>query len=261
VDPAQVEQVIMNLAVNARDAMPTGGRILFATDNFDVAKPHEFLPQGRYVRLAISDTGCGMTEEVRSRLFEPFFTTKDVGKGTGLGLPMVYGFVKQSGGHITVSSEVGVGTTFEILLPRTDLPNLPEDEAPLPCPPARPGDTVLLAEDDAAVRQFTTQSLRAQGYTVLEAVNGQAAIQMAELHDGPIHLLMTDVVMPGMGGRPLAEALRARLPNIKVLYVSGYLDDDLLRHGVSNKIDNFVHKPFTHTDLCRAIHELLAETG
>ncbi len=260
-DPGQTEQVLMNLAVNARDAMPLGGRLTIETANEEVREDDPCYPglrPGRYVRLAVSDTGQGMTKEVKARVFEPFFTTKAPGKGTGLGLATVYGIVQACGGHIAVDSTVGAGTTFTVLLPA---------ERPAADPPPeerllialRGAETVLVVEDDNEVRRLARIALAVQGYTVLEAASGAEAAQVAATHAGPIHLLLTDVVMPGQGGREVAEAIRARCPGVKVLYMSGYTDDAVLRHGVREATDAFLHKPFTALGLARQVRAVLDE--
>ncbi|OWK45297.1 diguanylate cyclase/phosphodiesterase (GGDEF & EAL domains) with PAS/PAC sensor(s) [Fimbriiglobus ruber] len=259
VDPGQLEQVVMNLAVNARDAMPTGGRLTVETANAEVREGGAYpeLVPGRYVRLTVADTGCGMPEDVKARVFEPFFTTKGVGKGTGLGLATVYGIVRTYGGHIGVRSTVGVGTTVEILLPAAAGPvrakQAEEDEAAAP----RGTETLLLVEDEDAVRRITRTTLTGQGYTVLEAAGGADAVRLVEGREGRIDLLLTDVVMPGMGGRELAETLRERNPGLKVLYTSGYTDDAVVRHGIVAARDAFLQKPFTPLTVARKVREVL----
>jgi PAS domain S-box-containing protein len=260
-DPGQLEQVIMNLAVNARDAMPHGGKLTVETINADLddayAQAHVPLVAGRYAMLAVSDTGIGMDTQVKAHIFEPFFTTKEKGKGTGLGLATVYGIVKQTDGYIWVYSEPGQGTSFKIYLPHVAA--APEPPAPKPLVPASlaGSETVLLAEDEEAVRNFTRRVLAAHGYTVLTAADGQEALHLAEQHAGPIHLLLTDVVMPNMGGRELAERLVAARHDTKVLYLSGYTDDAIVHHGVLEPGIAFLQKPFTLQGLARKLREVL----
>jgi two-component system cell cycle sensor histidine kinase/response regulator CckA len=264
-DAGQVEQVLLNLVVNARDAMPRGGRITIVTANVvlndaDRLGRAEVTP-GRYVRLTVTDTGCGMTEEVRRHIFEPFFTTKGPGKGTGLGLATVFGIVKQSGGHIGVASEVGRGTTFEIHLPAV------AEVAPPPPPPVRPvpipsgTETILIVEDEQGVRALTRAALQSNGYTLLEAADGEEAVRFGERHPGPIHLLVSDVVMPRMGGRQLAERLAALRPEMRVMFVSGYTDDAVVRHGVRQEEVAFLQKPFSPDALRRKVRAVLDAAG
>jgi CheY-like chemotaxis protein len=219
-------------------------------------KAHVNVPPGRYVLLAVSDTGHGMTPEVKAHLFEPFFTTKEKGRGSGLGLATVYGIVKQSGGHVQVYSEPGVGTTFKIYLPRVE-PARPVAPSSLPAALPRGSETILLVEDEDAVRAITCHILRAGGYTVLEAADGDAARRACAEHGGPIHLLVSDVVMPGVGGRELAEQLLALHPEMKVLYLSGYTDDAIVRHGILQESVNFLQKPFSSGVLAHKVREVL----
>ncbi|MDB5309730.1 MAG: Blue-light-activated protein [Gemmataceae bacterium] len=256
IDPGQVEQVIMNLAVNARDAMPRGGRLSIETADAEVRPGDPDLPPTLHVRLAVSDTGCGMTDDVKAHIFEPFFTTKGPGSGTGLGLATVYGIVKQAGGHITAESQAGSGTTFTILLPAVPEAAGPAGSGEIRLA-SRGTETVLLAEDEDGVRGLSRLALEMQGYTVLESGTGTDALRAAAAHPGPIHLLVTDVVMPDLGGRELADAVRARRPGVKVLYMSGYTDDAIVRRGVSRGIEAFLQKPFTPLGLARKVREVL----
>ena len=247
-DPSQMEQVIVNLAVNARDAMPQGGSLTIETSTVVLEKSYtqdriEIEP-GYYVLLAVSDTGCGMDEATRSRIFEPFFTTKVRGKGTGLGLATVFGSVKQSRGHIWVYSEPGHGTTFKVYLPVVEcditMAAAVDSHSLTPCT-----ETVLVVEDETAVRGITVLALEKAGYTVLQASDGRDALRQCEAYAGPIHLLVSDVIMPEMGGRKVADAILALRPEIKVLYVSGYTDDAVVRHGILFERVAFLQKPFT----------------
>ncbi len=259
-DPGQLEQVIMNLAVNARDAMPQGGKLTIETTNVDLdvtyTMEHTAVSPGPYVLLTVSDTGVGMDEETQRRIFEPFFTTKQTGTGTGLGLATVYGIVKQSGGFIWVYSEPGHGTTFKIYLPRVDEPAEAEQRGTTP-QYVHGTETVLLAEDAGPLRAVARQILKREGYTVLEAPDGKSALEGAAAHDGPIHLLITDVIMPEMSGRQLAERLKQQRPELKVLFVSGYTDDAIIRHGVLEPGIAFLQKPFSPELLARKVREVL----
>jgi PAS domain S-box-containing protein len=260
-DPGQIEQVLMNLVVNARDAMPEGGRLTIETSNVEIdeeyAARHVSVKPGPYVLLAVADTGCGMDEEVKARLFEPFFTTKEKGKGTGLGLPTVYGIVKQSGGDIWVYSEPGQGSTFKIYLPR-EMGAKVADTRPPPAPRRVTGtETILVVEDEEALREVARRALDAAGYTVLVAGDGDEALLASERHAGTIHLLLTDVVMPRMSGKVLARRLTKTRPTLKILYVSGYTDNAIARHGVIDAGTHFLGKPFTSANLTRKVREVL----
>ncbi|MGV3719621.1 MAG: PAS domain S-box protein, partial [Actinomycetota bacterium] len=258
-DPSQIEQVVMNLAINGRDAMPVGGLLSIHTANvrMEVADPHHpELQPGEYVSLQIRDTGCGIDPEVLPRIFEPFFTTKEVGKGPGLGLATVYGIVRQSGGSITVESEPGQGATFTVLLPAAPSDAQKADERQSMALP-QGTETILLTEDDPMVRGMVQILLTQCGYQVLEAMQGEEALRIAEAHEGPIHLLLTDVVMPIMSGRELAQALREVRPETPVLYMSGYTDDAMLRHGVTDAGVELIQKPFSPLTLMERIRRLL----
>ncbi|QJX00098.1 PAS domain S-box protein [Frigoriglobus tundricola] len=258
-DRGQIEQVVMNLVVNARDAMPTGGRVTVETRTVTIGPDHlpddPDLNPGRYVRLTVADTGAGMPEEVLAHVFEPFFTTKGVGKGTGLGLAVVQGAVKQSGGHIGVSSAVGVGTTFTLLFPAVADPAASVRAGPERS--VRGAETILLAEDEGAVRTIARLALESYGYTVLAVGGGADALATAAAHAGEIALLVTDVVMPGMNGRQLAEELRRRQPGLRVLFMSGYTDDVVVRHGLVTPVDAFIQKPFSPEAMARKVREML----
>ena len=265
-DPGQLEQVIVNLAVNARDAMPKGGRLTIETRNVELDEAytvdHPTVKPGPYVMLAVSDTGVGMDEETKSRIFEPFFTTKVRGKGTGLGLATVYGIVQQTGGHIWPYSEPNRGTTMRVYLPRVDAPadrlEYPSDAAPATL---RGSETILVVEDEAPVRAVTRQLLERNGYTVLEAADGPAALALVDGDAGGRHieLLLTDVIMPGMSGRELADQLKSRRPEVRVLFMSGYTDDAVVQHGMLEPGLAYLEKPFRPQSLLRKVRSVLQD--
>jgi CheY-like chemotaxis protein len=260
-DRGQVEQVIVNLAVNARDAMPRGGQLTIETSEAELdesyARTHSDARVGRFVCMAISDTGSGIPPETKGRIFEPFFTTKGPGRGTGLGLAVVHGIIKQSGGNIDVYSEVGSGTAFRIYLPAVQekSPGRPASEANPSIPQG--SETILLVEDDDGVRSFASLILKNSGYTVLEASGGIPALELMANSPGAVDLLVTDVVMPEIGGRKLAETLQSRYPALKVLFLSGYTDDAVVRHGILEASVTFLQKPFTPGSLTRKVREAL----
>jgi CheY-like chemotaxis protein len=259
-DAGQLEQVLMNLVVNAKDAMPGGGKLSIQTENLIVDENHRrgqtFIRPGHYVLLTVRDTGIGMDKETQSRIFEPFFTTKEKGKGTGLGLSTVYGIVKQSAGYVMVQSEEGVGTAFHIYLPRVE--GVAErHSAPAPHAAAGGTETVLLVEDEAPVRELVRDTLTAKGYRVVEAENGEAGLAAAARHKGNIHLVITDVVMPGIGGRELVRQLAQTRPETKVLYLSGYTEDAIISDGTIEKGAAFLQKPFTLQNLSRKVRDVL----
>jgi PAS domain S-box-containing protein len=261
VDPGQLSQIIINLALNARDAMPQGGKLTIETNNAtldnEYALRHVSTVPGEYVMLSISDTGTGIDAETKRHIFEPFFTTKEVGKGTGLGLATVYGIVKQSGGNIWVYSEPGVGTTFKIYLPRVVEEYVAEEAIDTSEEFPRGTETILLVEDEKMVRSLTQQVLEGCGYTVIEAGNGAEALSLCEKTDCQIDLLMTDVVMPQMGGRELVERFVHIYPQTQILFTSGYTDDEVVRHGVVEAGTNFIQKPFTPHGLALKVREIL----
>jgi signal transduction histidine kinase len=259
VDPGQVQQIVLNLAVNARDAMPTGGTLAIQTRNATLDEPtpmsHSIADAGQYVVLTVSDDGTGMGAATLAQIFEPFFTTKPKGRGTGLGLSTVFGIVEQSGGYLRVASTLGHGTTFEIYLPAVN--ERPEQiDEPRETPPARGSETILLAEDDEELRTLTARILISQGYRVLEASDGVEALRVADRHRGTLDLLTTDIVMPSMGGHDLANELSARRPGLKVLFVSGYTDDAVGR-GELQPGDAFLQKPIDPKVLARKVRQML----
>jgi len=261
VDPTQLEQVLVNLIANARDAMPVGGILTVEVAEVDLdasyVETHPEAVPGRHVMIAITDTGAGMDDEVRRQIFEPFFTTRVGWGGTGLGLATVYGIVKQSGGTINVYSEPGKGSVFKVYLPKVDELLEPTEPAPSEAPLVGAGETVLLAEDDPAVRALVLLALSRAGYTVLEADGGPAARELASQHEGRIDLLITDVVMPGISGRQLALELVERRPGIRTLFVSGYTEDTIIHHGVLDADVAFLAKPFTPSILLGKIRQIL----
>jgi PAS domain S-box-containing protein len=261
-DPGQVEQIIMNLVVNARDAMPQGGKVTIETANVTVdetyAMEHVMVQTGEYVMLAVTDTGSGIDEETQTHIFEPFFTTKEAGKGTGLGLSTVYGIVKQSGGYVWIYSEVGVGTSFKVYLPRLDeQPQVEKSRALVGSTDVHGTETVLLVEDDAMVRRMARMILELHGYRVLEAEHADAALQIFQEHKDEIDLMLTDVIMPGMSGRVLAERLAELSPELPVIYMSGYTDDAIVRHGLLSDELDFIQKPFSPDGLAQKIRTVL----
>jgi len=263
VDPIQVEQVLVNLVLNARDAMPQGGKLTIETYNMDLEEGSRsnggITPAGKYVVLAVTDNGCGMDEETQSRIFEPFYTTKELGKGTGLGLATVYGIVRQSGGFIWVYSEIDQGTTLKVYLPRVNDPAtaLPSEQTKRDV--RRGTETVLLVENAEPLRALAKEFLKSSGYAVMEADNGKEALQIAKAFSGPIDLLLTDVIMPGMGGKQLAEQLTGLRPATKVLYMSGYPDDGIVKSGILGSGMAFLEKPFTREILLRKVRQALSE--
>jgi len=257
VDPGQMEQVLLNLVVNARDAMPHGGKLSLATANVVLEGDHVDLPPGSYVVMSVTDTGTGMAKDTLLRIYEPFFTTKEKGKGTGLGLSTVFGIVKQSGGGIRVESEPGRGTTFRVYLPRTSRPPVTVVPRPPSALPARGAETILIVEDEPQMRVVARTILQRNGYTVLDASDAAEALALARAFAGPIELLLTDVVMPRMSGRELASRLAALRPAIRVLYMSGYTDNTVAHHGVLDEGIAFVQKPFTPDTLTEKVREVL----
>jgi len=262
-DPSQIEQIIMNLAVNARDAMPGGGEIIVKAENLTLEhetprlNAPEGMIDGSYVMLAVSDTGCGMNDEVRQRIFEPFFTTKAEGKGTGLGLATVYGIVKQGNGYIDVETAVGKGTTFKIYLPRHQGKdeNIPEKTADEPVTHGR--ETILLVEQESALLNMISAVLESFGYKVLPANTPAEAVRLAEKHSNEIHLLLADMIMPEMNGRELSANLCSHYPALKVLLISGYAGDAISQQGMHDDAVQFIHKPFSSTGLASRVRKVL----
>ena len=264
VDPSHLDQVLINLAINARDAMPQGGRLAVETDNVvldsTASAAHPDRKPGRFVRLALTDTGCGMTPDVMARIFEPFFTTKEIGKGTGLGLAMVFGIVKQSGGWIEADSKPGHGSTFRIYLPAADAP-LPATAGSGIQQAVHGTETILFVEDDASVRKQAVTSLRNHGYRVLSAADGNEALTFARAQARPPDLLMTDIIMPNLGGPELASRIRARFPQIKVMFMSGHADEAVVRQGLLDAGVAFIQKPYTPTMLAQKVRQVLDGSG
>lgn len=260
-DKGQLEQVIMNLTINARDAMPRGGRLLFETTNCRIDQPylhrHPIVIPGDYTLLTVSDNGEGMDQETQSHIFEPFFTTKGQGKGTGLGLSTVYGIVKQSGGYIWVYSESGKGTTIKIFLPQATEPFVRPERTAEPLHSPQGSETILLIEDEPMLRTSIKEGLETSGYHVLDACNGNQALLISQRYSPLIHLVLTDVVMPGMNGREAAESLTLIHPEARVLFMSGYTDDAVIRHGLLNEKTAFLQKPFTPRALAYKVREIL----
>jgi CheY-like chemotaxis protein len=264
-DPTQIEQVILNLAVNGRDAMPGGGTLTLKTSHADLdaafVSGHPGSSPGPHAVLSVSDTGHGMDASTLSHVFEPFFTTKPAGQGTGLGLAMIYGIVKQSGGYISAESEVGKGTTFTVYLPRTEAQQADPARAPDPASPPRGTETILLVEDEASLRGVMRETLQDAGYKVVESGSAEEALVSAAAHTSEIHLLLTDVVMPGASGEKLERQLRVVRPGMRVVYMSGYTDEAISRHGVLEPGRHFLQKPFAADVLLREVRRALDARG
>jgi CheY-like chemotaxis protein len=259
-DPSKIEQVIMNLAVNSRDAMPHGGTLTIETGNVELdehySATHTRVKPGRYVVIAVKDTGCGMTMETRARLFEPFFTTKGQGRGTGLGLSIVFTIVRQTGGNLEVTSQPGAGTSVRIYLPRVEQAVVPETESPAAAP-ERGSETILVVEDDEMVRKLVRETLEHEGYKILEAANPEQAAEISYVFEGRIHLMIADVVMPQESGRSLASRLLKQRPEMKVMFMSGYTDTSIVGTGEDSGDPEFLQKPFTPAALARKVRAIL----
>jgi CheY-like chemotaxis protein len=263
-DPSQIQQVIMNLAVNARDAMPAGGMLTIETANVELDQAYSArnvgVEPGPYVMLAITDSGAGMNQKMQQHIFEPFYTTKETGKGTGLGLSTVHGIIKQSGGHVSVDSQLGHGSTFKIYLPRIDALADKIDLSPRPKDLHQGNATILIVEDEDIVRAIAVSTLELSGYEILDAASGEEALLICKQHHGPIHLLLTDVVMPRMSGKEVAERLSKLRPDMKVLFMSGYTTDAVVHHGILDVGTAFIEKPFTPEELAQKVREVLDDS-
>jgi nitrogen-specific signal transduction histidine kinase/CheY-like chemotaxis protein len=264
-DPVQLEATILNLAINSRDAMPNGGKLTIETNNAfldeQYARQYADVSAGQYVQIAVTDTGTGMGPEIADKAFEPFFTTKSAGQGTGLGLSQVYGFVKQSGGHVTIYSEPGEGTTVKLYLPRFFSEAREEAEAEVPVGDAAAGETILVVEDDDEVRAYVAEILRGLKYCVFDARDASGALDIFEKHGDKIDLLLTDVVLPGMNGRQLADEIAARRANVKILYMTGYSRNAIVHQGRLNPGVDVIQKPLTQESLAAKIREVLERGG
>jgi two-component system cell cycle sensor histidine kinase/response regulator CckA len=256
-DHGQMEQIIMNIAVNARDAMPTGGKLTIETVNLRIKKNHALIPPGNYVMMSISDTGIGMSDAIKSHIFEPFFTTKEKGIGTGLGLATVYAILQQCNGHITVQSAPGKGTTIQIYLPRITKPATNMSETRVALSEIRGSETILVVEDEGYLREMIDETLSSFGYAVITASGAQKAISLCNKYKNKINCILTDVIMPKMDGRQFIDSIKPLYPKTKVLFMSGYTDDEVLRHGIYDMETDFIQKPFTPVDLVRKIREIL----
>ncbi len=260
-DLSQIQQIIVNLSLNACEAMPDGGVLTIKTENIELNPPPDDLldgaPAGPHIVLSVSDTGKGMDQEMQNHVFEPFFTTKEIGEGTGLGLSTVYGIVRQHGGYIRVVSEPGLGATFNVYLPQFEESSVSSSKSPIQSATDIEKETVFVVEDEKSLLKFICLVLSKMGYDVLEASDGQAALEMAKQHDGPIHLLLTDVIMPGINGRQLYENLSKTHPEMKILYMSGYPDNVIARHGILSEGENLLPKPTTVDQLTEKVRKVL----